>query len=125
MWFLRVLQRVPALEVKVVRPVRATELAAFSRSKSGEKFPDRYFQSGRDPHEGVHRDRLFAAFDFPDVIGMQLGFLGELFLGQPRDFPEFAKRITENFPMFRTSWHSPIGQQRDAKQATVYSLYFS
>ena len=91
----------------------------------GKEAGDGDFERVCNPHERIHRDGLFAALDFPDVVRMKLGFFGEFFLRQSRRLPNFSERVADDFSVFQMVCHSPKQEQPAPRSSTVYSLYFT
>ena len=106
--------------------LRVTRGAACTlRSESRQKTRHRDFENCGEADQNVHGDILLTAFNLAEVVRMNVGFLRKFFLRKPRRFPRISESVAEDFPVFRTGWHSPERQQLRGNPTTVYSLYFS
>ena len=73
------------------------------RLKVSKEFTHRHLGRLRDPHQGIDGDVLVPALDFANVLRIQIGALGQPFLGQFSVFAEMANRLGQNFAMLRGS----------------------
>lgn len=81
----------------------------------------------RDLRERVDGHIFFAALNVTDVTGIQIGFFGQLLLGQSREFP-IKTHLSPQGPtmlwnVFKT-WHAKPKQHRPDK-AMEYTPFFS
>jgi hypothetical protein len=78
-----------------------------------------------DAAKRVHRDRLRATLYGADVNGVQVSFLGELFLTQSAELPINAQIVSEDATTFERG-HRAIQHSFADRASTTYrfSLYF-
>jgi hypothetical protein len=65
------------------------------KSNASEKLGKPEAQGFGDSHEGVDACRLFAAFNLPEVNGMQVGLFRELFLAHFCRLAMFSYRLAD------------------------------
>jgi hypothetical protein len=82
-------------------------------------------QDFADSLKGFQRDLLLSAFNFANVVAVQVGFLRQFFLAESGSLAFDPNRFTDNPVKLLRRHHSLIPNQKAQKRTTGYEPLFS
>jgi hypothetical protein len=92
--------------------------------KAVKQFAGANAESFGNFYQSVYRRRLFTAFDFADVIVVQVGFFCQSLLAHANFLARATDCFSQNFAML-LGCHCAKRKQEQQNRTTVFRLYFS
>ncbi len=119
-------QAVTVLKLRTKLPQRRSlwALEVWRLSESRDQISNPQLQGFGDSLERFQRNLLLCAFDFANVVAIQVGFLGQFFLAESGSLAFDADRFTDDPVKLLRRHHNVLPNQEALKRATGYEPLF-